>query len=378
MVNLKNLKNGRNIKTFLILKFFFFFLFFVSVSAFAKIAGDIKLLKYTSENCATDLQHLKTWTGNAKIKCSVIKEMPNSSETKTTLKKEWEDEVEFVIDRSVNCIRWNRNTLEGFVEEQNEVTKIDPISSGGITNGEYDYIMIPYQKGNERSPRSIHIENKQFTERNILSDIFDPLYILENELGYSKLPEKLRLYFEKAGTIKNTEGSIECNGNIITFQIISKAEENSRLGDITLRYIFDISKGCNLTEFSNETSNNKRYWSLDYERVDNIFVPKKILMVYENKRSKSKMISKREVILVNNAVNQLVKPEEFEIEKVGLRSGDYILITGNAKEIKYQWLTGTATNQIITSKAELLEKVKTEAASRKIEKCPLPEKTIEN
>lgn len=72
-------------------------------------------------------------------------------------------------------------------------------------------------------------------------------------------------------------------------------------------------------------------------------------------------------------VNKPVKSAEFEFEKIGLRSGDYIVIAGDAKEVKYYWLAGTTTNQIIASKDELLKKVKVEATGRKIKRCPLPE-----
>lgn len=276
--------------------------------AFAKIRGDIELLRFISENCTVDID-LKTWKGNAKIKCSVTREISEGSEKKSNLKREWEDEVEFVIDRSINCIRWNKVTVKGFVEEHNEVMKIGPISSAGITNGEYDYIMSPFQKGEntERSLRTMYIKNKQFTERNILTNIFDPLYVLERELGYSKLSKKFRFYFEKADTLKNTEGSVERNGNIVIFQTVSKTEKNDKFGDIVTRYVFDLSKGCNIIELCIENAKNKRYWSLDYEKMENIFVLKKISMIYENKRPESKMVSKREVILTTNYGKQTCK-----------------------------------------------------------------------
>ena len=72
-------------------------------------------------------------------------------------------------------------------------------------------------------------------------------------------------------------------------------------------------------------------------------------------------------------VNKPVKSAEFEFEKIGLHSGDYIVIAGDAKEVKYHWLTGTTTDQIIASKDELLKKVKAEVTGRKIKGCPLPE-----
>jgi len=308
-------------------------------SSKAAITGDTELLKLIADGYEVNLEQLRTWKGNASINSSKVFGEWSDERRPSNYKQELKYESEFLIDRELDAARWKCQTTEDIIEEKGEVTQKDPTYFNGITKGESDYrINFSEIDKVENLPRTLVIRKKEIMPQNFLSDTFNPIYAIEKEIGRSsKMANKLRFYAENANKTK-TDGSVTRKGDIVTFETRYRGDEYDDYGEVVTRYVFDLSKGCNILEFSNISAINERHWKLDYENKSDVFVVKKISETYKNKRHGFDFTTTKEAVLATEMVNEPIDSTEFEYDKIGLRPGDYILdhIAGG---IQYQWQT---------------------------------------
>ena len=93
------------------------------------------------------------------------------------------------------------------------------------------------------------------------------------------------------------------------------------------RYVFDVSKGCNLVRF--ETRDPSRGyvgdWKVDYQHVGGAFVPARMVWRREGKKKGEKDVSLTEVEFPENLVNVPLDPSEFELDALGVKPGALVM-----------------------------------------------------
>ncbi len=293
---------------------------FLAVSAqpaFAQVEGDIELLKLIANGFEANFKKIRTWKGTAYIK---------GSHTAIPIvgcgAREWERQNEFLIDRDLGAVRWHYHTVKATEQKEGKMVEAEPDSGSGMIKGEIDYRLTIPEK--ESWKRSLLIIPKGQLPRNIESNLFDPVFILESEIypdkGLSGLTEWLMWYYDNATNVKLSDVTVKREGDIVTFQAGSKINEGA---EVINRFVFDLSKGCLPVEclYLGPTIS---HWECDYEKAADVFVLKKVSYTYEDKHPEQKYTSKVEAMLTNEMVNEPVDHNEFELGKIGMRPGDMV------------------------------------------------------
>jgi hypothetical protein len=325
----------------------FFSVILIQQPVNAVITGDTELLKLIADGYEVNLEKLRTWKGSAIVSSSKIFGEWSDERHPSNYKQESTYESNFLIDRELNANRWNSQTIKENVEEKGKVIKKEQMCFGGIAKGEYDYRLdFSKLKEFEDRPRTLLIRNKEIMPQNFLSDTFNPVYAIEKEIGRSsKMANKLRFYSENVNKTK-TNGFITREGDIVKLETRYIGDKYNEFGEVVTQYVFDLSKGCNILEFSTINAQNENHWKLDYEKKSDVFVVKKISVTYKNKRPGFDFTTTKEATLTTEMVNEPIDSTEFEFDKIGLRPGDYIL-DHMAGGIKYQWLKNNVADEFL-------------------------------
>jgi hypothetical protein len=292
-------------------------LFVIAVSSTqAVIEGDIELLRYIADGYETSWEQLRTWGGEAETT------FISSGGTPPPYPRDWKrcNHAVFLIDRDAEAVRWNVGIEEIILDHDKEQNKKLQDYSG-MTKNNRAFQMF-YNTKNEKLVRTLEVGPEDNIIKNVTGFSFDPIYILQKDV-FPDLPNKLRFYYEKAKSPKIGECKIIRDGDIVKFEV-KLITEGSNYENIN-RFTFDLSQGCNLLELYASGEQTDVQWRLDYEKVRDVFIPKKISRNYVNKTPGSESKSQFNAVFNNKMVNEKVDFREFEFDKLGLRPGDRIL-----------------------------------------------------
>ncbi len=291
---------------------------------FADMEGDIELLKIIADGYEANLEALRTW--KAKV---TLKGFHTAIPSTDWGQRQWESQNEFLLDRDQDAIRWYCERVKGTQTLEGKTNPLPQERDSGMIKGEYDYRLTFPEV--EKGRRNLLIIPSGRWPRNFQSNVFDPIHILTKEI-YPGLIEQLRYYHQLGGKMKSN-GSITREGDIVT---VETDNDRGHYGRIITRFVFDLSKGCCLREFFNSSRVSESHWKLDYERIADVFVMKKVALTYKDKRKASRYVSTREAVLTNEMVNEPVDPKEFELDKIGMRPGDRVFdrVMGG---VSYEW-----------------------------------------
>jgi len=313
------------------MRIFYVTVFWVMVSLlvlvhplFADMDGDIELLRLIADGYEANLEKLRTWKGKVALK-GFHTAIPSTDWGE----RQWESQNEFLLDRDQDAILWHGETVKGTQTLEGKTSPLPQDVHSGIIKSEYDYRLTFPE--NEKGRRNLLIIPSGQWPRNFESNVFDPIHILTKEI-YPGLIEQLRYYHQLGGKMKSN-GSITRQGDIVT---VETDNDRGDYGRIITRFVFDLSKGCCLTEFFTSSKVSESHWKLDYEKLADVWVMKKVAHIHKDKREGSRYVSTREAVLTNDMVNDPVSPEEFELDKIGMRPGD-IVYDRVAGGVGYVW-----------------------------------------
>ena len=279
-------------------------------TCFGDIQGDLELLKTIADGYEANLAKLETWAGEATIVSSVSNESEQGA-----MRRQQKYKAEFLLNRELDAIRWKWFCLAEFDPNTREWHSSDLNLMFGLTKGDCDYVLFFYGRAVQDALRILNIYRRDQWPDHFEGIGFDPLHILAKEI-YPDVVGQLRYYHRLGGTMKSN-GSITREGDIVTLQTGRDYEGH---GKITTRFVFDLSKGCCLTEFFNSSASSQTHWELEYEKIAGVFLMKTISHVHKDSHG----TSERRATLTSSMVNGSAGKAEFLLGTLGLRPGDKI------------------------------------------------------
>lgn len=333
--------------------FFVFSFILIIIVPLWGIEGDVELLKFIADGYENSWEKVRTWGGSATIAFEDF-----NGKVEQTPSSGWRrhKQTEFLLDRDSKMTRWNARVEEVILDAGKEQQK-SPFDYSGIIKPQQAYQMF-YDIKNEKKIRTLEVLSPDGVIRTIGGFTFDPVYILQHEV-YPDLPLMLRFYYENSHDPAIGECSVVRDGDIVKFEVSLPMEDTDQ--KTINRFVFDLSKGCNLLEFEALGVETDVRWQIDYERVDDVFIIKGLSNSYVCKVPGNESHSQMKALLVNKMVNKPVNPTEFEFDKIGLRPGDRIL-DRMVGELVYTWKDEYDTPEVVldageTTKAPLHQKI---------------------
>jgi len=280
----------------------------------AGIQGDVELLKTVALRHKANFESILTWKGEA------------FEERRSTKKEDNYDymlnsKLTFVYDQLQNAVRWNREPQEYRSEYKGE--------SFSGTFSRYNSAMITEQ-ASYTYRKSGTDENGNETYRVIINEPYrgirdsgrngiDPRYFFNNE-GRHDLYKRLIFLYENADNPKLTERHVKREGD----HVIMTLEKTVEGGIRTERQVFDLSAGGNLIEFYNSGPTYENHSEYEYEEKSGVWILKSYKKRNITHHEDGTLRSTRTMKWSNSVVNVPFEEDEFTLEKLGVKPGDYI------------------------------------------------------
>ena len=291
----------------------------------AEITGDTQILAVVADRYERNLAKIKTWQGEAIVTRSVT-----SGSGSDQMHRQGKYKAEFLVDRTAKAVRYSWYTLEEVERKGGEEVRSDMNPIAGMTTDDCDYVMsyLGYY-GRPGTMRNLNIYPRDTRPRYFQGAGFDPVHILEQEI-YPDLCGQLRFYAKIGDSKTLSPGTVVRQGDLVTLETTHEME----MGTHVEKFVFDLSKDGSLLEYYNYTpGNNKTLWTLTYEDVNGIFIPKTVSL--SDSQPKSSTISQHHAVLTNRAVNKPIGREEFSLHVLGLMVGDQIKDTRTGLTYKF-------------------------------------------
>lgn len=297
------------------------------------ITGDIELLPVIAKGFKDNLDKIKTWKGKATVhtsKDNLVTAEGSDPAKPTTIKdgiRDVTESAEFIIDVGADNLRWSREIIEGTIQNEQGVRMLKLTITAGLSTDLDSYInpYLPDQR--EKAPRHIVSHPKGTIQQSRAMDAFNPFYIMKNDLDEDKvISEQLVHYYnwQNNNILKSTTGFIKKEGEIVTFETDFIKETDGKTVKIYNKKVFDLSKGCNPIELIHTWQGGTYRWQVEYEEVAGVFVPNAIIFDYSYSPPNQEFQGHLDITIITEMLNEVISPDEFTFEKIGVRPGDYV------------------------------------------------------
>ncbi|MBN2584758.1 MAG: hypothetical protein JXL80_16970 [Planctomycetes bacterium] len=266
------------------------------------LKGDRDLLLLVADAFEANKERLSTWQGEVQIT-----EGTEGGASRPPTKSR----AEFVVDRESDSMLWRWHAAALKTPEGSR-----PAYYGaGMVKGSAIYRFGPFRGTGPDGPAIVNKVPRPDTPTPIAGwgGEFNPM-VYFNEMSYDT-PKTLRWYHRNADHPKLIGGSVRREGDLVILEI----------GDdsVTTQHVFDLSKGGNRVSFHAKDSVVEEQWSVDYEKVGDVFVP--VTATYKNSRSDGDVRLAVAVRFEKNLVNTPLAPRTFDLGQLGVRPGDTVV-----------------------------------------------------
>lgn len=278
------------------------------------IKGDKELLKTVALKHKANFESILTWKGEAFEERTSTKKVDNYDFMLNS-------KLTFAYDQLQNAIRWNREPQEYHSEYKGE--------SFSDTFFVYNSAIIT-EKASYTYRKSGTDENGNETYRVIINEPYrgirdsgrngiDPRYFYNND-GSQDLYKRLIFLYENADNPKLTERHIKREGD----HVIMTLEKTVEGGIRTKREVFDLSAGGNLIEYYSSGPTYENHCEYEYEEKSGVWILKSYKKRNITHHEDGTLRSTRTIKWSNSVVNVPLEEDEFTLEKLGVKPGDYI------------------------------------------------------
>jgi len=276
----------------------------------AALQGDPELLRQAALAMRSNRERLLTWQGTARSESySALNDGVSAIATKS--------DASFAYDRVRDSKRWNLNNSR----EQNIAgpgappthTKTTDIVNEMKKGGVFYYYSGGYiRDGKIENALVIDTPSRQGDD-NLGYNSIDPTWYFT--LEGRDLVEMLLFHQENANLKEMSPGTISRDGSRVILE--------TRIGDATNRYQFDLAAGGNLTSFDAEDSGVAVHTELSYEQQHEVWVPKTFSTVRSRKVGGVKTLeTSRKATFVSQSINEPLDASAFSLEALGVKIGD--------------------------------------------------------
>lgn len=295
------------------------------------IKGDKELLMTVALRHKANLESILTWKGEAFEERRTTKKVDNYDYM-------LDSKLTFSYDQLQNSVRWNREPQEFRAESKGK--------SFSSTFSWYNSAIIT-EKASYTYRKSGTDENGNITFRVIIDEPykgvrkignkgFDPRYFFSD--GGDNTYKRLMFLYENADNPKLTERHIKREGDLVIMTLEKTVEGVIR----TERQVFDLSAGGNLVEFYNSGSTYENHREYEYEEKSGVWILKSYKRLNITHREDGSHRSTRTIKWSNSVVNAPLDEDEFTIEKLGVKHGDYIQDNKIGKLYRYEGVLAEA------------------------------------
>jgi peroxiredoxin len=148
---------------------------------------------------------------------------------------------------------------------------------------------------------------------------FDPRYFFNND-GSTDFFKRLMLLYENADNPNITERHVKREGNLVIMTLEKTVEGGIR----TKKEVFDLSVGGNLIELYSKGPTYEIHSKYEYEEKSGVWILKSYKKLNITHHEDGILRSTRTIKWSNSVVNVPLEEDEFTVEKLGLKHGDYI------------------------------------------------------
>jgi len=303
-----------------------------SLPCLAGIKGDKELLKTVALRHKANFESILTWKGEAFEERRSTKKVDNYNYM-------LDSKLTFSYDQLQNAVRWNREPQEFRSEYKGE--------SFSDTFFEYNSAIITekasytYRKSgtdqNGNITFRVMIDEPSKGVRKIGNKGFDPRYFF-SDAGNNNIYKRLMFLYENADNPKLTERHIKREGD----HVIMTLEKTVEGGIRTERQVFDLSAGGNLVEFYNSGPTYENHREYEYEEKSGVWILKSYKKLNITHHEDGTLRSTRTIKWSNSVVNVPLDEDEFTVEKLGLKYGDYIQDNRIGKLYRYEGVLAEA------------------------------------
>ncbi len=273
--------------------------------AYAGLDGDVELLRLVAEGNRANRESIVSWQGRARTVWGIGGGESVAGVTAST------SEAEFVWSSAQGARRW-RLSMTGPGTEQ-AAKEQEVTVDGMVVDGTLSVITtFSDQPGKLRALTIRPVGDVPVSRR---TPDFDPMHYLGRD--GEDMHDQMVFYFENAAHPK-IQGLVTREGDIVALE--------RPLGDWVSRYVFDLSKGCNLIAYRMDGPASTGTWDAEYEAVDGVFVPVKVVKTHveRDENGRQTRSTRSEVTFEGNEVNQPLAPGEFTLRALGVRNGDRV------------------------------------------------------
>jgi len=280
----------------------------------AGIQGDVELLKTVALRHKANFESILTWKGEAFEERRSTKKVDNYDYMLGS-------KLTFSYDQLQNSVRWNREPQEFRAESKGK--------SFSSTFSWYNSAIIT-EKASYTYRKSGTDENGNITFRVIIDEPykgvrkignkgFDPRYFF-SDAGNNNIYKRLIFLYENADNPKLTERHVKREGDLVIMTLEKTVEGGIR----TERQVFDLSAGGNLIEFYNSGPTYENHREYEYEEKSGVWILKSYKKLNITHHEDGTHRSTRTIKWSNSVVNVPLEEDEFTMDKLGVKPGDYI------------------------------------------------------
>lgn len=279
------------------------------------IKGDKELLKTVALSHKANFESILTWKGEAFEERRSTKKVDNYDYM-------LDSKLSFSYDQLQNAVRWNREPQEYHLEYKGESFSDDTFfeyNSAMITEkASYTYRMSGTDENGNKTFRVI-IDEPYKGVRKIGNKGFDPQYFF-SDAGNNNIYKRLMFLYENADNPKLTERHVKREGDLVIMTLEKTVEGGIR----TERQVFDLSAGGNLVEFYNSGPTYENHREYEFEEKSGVWILKSYKKLNITHHEDGPRRSTRTIKWSNSVVNVPLEEDEFTMEKLGVKPGDYI------------------------------------------------------
>lgn len=288
------------------------------------IKGDKELLKTVALRHKANLESILTWKGEAFEERRSTKKVDNYDYM-------LDSKLTFSYDQLQNSVRWNREPQEFRAESKGKSfsSTFSWYNSAIITEkASYTYRKSGTDQNGNVTFRVI-IDEPYKGVRKIGNKGFDPRYFFSDAGNITY--KRLMFLYENADNPKLTERHIKREGDLVIMTLEKTVEGGIR----TKRQVFDLSAGGNLIESYSLAPTSENHREYEYEEKSGVWILKSYKRLNITHREDGSHRSTRTIKWSNSVVNVPLEEDEFTIDKLGVKPGDYIQDTKIGMMYKY-------------------------------------------
>jgi hypothetical protein len=284
-------------------------------------ADDKELLLQAAKVSESNRASIKTWQGQVEIK-----DTDNGSSRGLESNFSTTSVVNFYYDREKGKLLYSRKfSQEGIkmgVKQRGQV-----YFTAGLRSPE-GYFSVPYwspedPKGLSRPVLMIGKRSDEITGR--MGRDFDPFVFFEL-LTREDLSTVFRAFYNRPEETPRIY-SVKRIGDIVTLYV--SIDKTSGFN----QYEVNLAQGGNPVSVKSVGPNVRTTYLSEFEKIDNVWVPKKSTYLYDCNKPQLTKIS--ETRWISNIINRPIADDVFSLEKLGMSRGDTVIDVRRGAQINY-------------------------------------------